>query len=165
MRRSPLPIGRDVAQRQPNEFTGRIVTGQMSPRFDDHAQPGVDTLNRIGGVDHPPNFWLESKQRDNLSPDPALRCHHGGEFLTPLALFKRIQCGQGRLSADRLGLQLQFADQLGLKATGSIAGHLDTQRAFVGQDGLAALAVAVVGGVNGLGRACAVAQVVAHLSA
>ena len=33
------PIGRDVAQRQPNQPGGRIVTGEVATRLDDLSQP------------------------------------------------------------------------------------------------------------------------------
>ena len=50
------PIGSDVAQRQPDQLVRRVIGREMATRFDDLAEPGIHTLNRIGGVDHPPDL-------------------------------------------------------------------------------------------------------------
>jgi len=94
------PIGCDVAQRKPDQLGGRLVAGEMPARFDDFAQPRIDALDGIGGVDHPTHLGRESKERDYLVPRPTPGRHHGGEFLAPLAVLKGVEFAQRRLSAD-----------------------------------------------------------------
>ena len=50
--RRAAPVGRDVAQRQPDQLVGRVVTREVAARFDDLAQPCIDALDRVGRVDH-----------------------------------------------------------------------------------------------------------------
>ena len=59
---------------------------------------------------------------------------------------------------------LMLANELGLERALAVAGNVDAQGADVGQHGLGALAVAVIGcDPFGLGLTRRVAQVVAHL--
>ena len=44
------PVGRDVAQCEPDELGCCIVAGEMSSRFDDFAQSCVYALDGIGTV-------------------------------------------------------------------------------------------------------------------
>ena len=46
------PIGRDVAQRQPDQFGGRVVAGKVPASLDDLAQPRVDALDGIRRIHH-----------------------------------------------------------------------------------------------------------------
>ena len=59
-----------------------------------------------------------------------------------------------------------LANELRLERTLAVAGNVDAQGTSIGQDGLGALAVAVIGsGPFGSGLPGCVAQVVAHLGA
>ena len=61
---------------------------------------------------------------------------------------------------------LMLANELGLERALAVAGNVDAQGADVGQHGLGALAVAVIGrSPFGLGLTGRVAQVVTHLGA
>ena len=61
---------------------------------------------------------------------------------------------------------LMLANELGLERALAVAGNVDAQGADVGQHGLGALAVAVIGrSPFGLGLTGRVAQVMAHLGA
>ena len=42
--RRPAPVGRDVAQRQPDQFGGGLVAGEVTARLDDLAQPRMYAL-------------------------------------------------------------------------------------------------------------------------
>lgn len=48
--RCPRPVLGDIAQCQPDQFGGRIITGEMPSGLEYLAQPGVHTLNRIGRI-------------------------------------------------------------------------------------------------------------------
>jgi len=66
------PVRRDVAQRQPDQFGGRLIRREMSARLDDLAQLRVHALDRVRGVDDAANLRRERKERDDVSPRSAL---------------------------------------------------------------------------------------------
>ena len=41
-----------VLEREPRELDRRLIAREVTPGFDDLAEPHVQTLDRIGGVDH-----------------------------------------------------------------------------------------------------------------
>ena len=71
----------------------------MAPRLDDLAQPGVNALQGVGGVDHTAHLWRERKERDHVRPGAAPGRGHRRELLAPGAGLERTQLGLGRLSA------------------------------------------------------------------
>ncbi len=95
------PVGRDVAQRQPDQLGGRIVAGEMPARLDDLAQLAMQALDGVGGVDHAAHRRREREELDHTVPRPAPASHHGGVLLAPRSLLELVQ-GQGsRLGAGR----------------------------------------------------------------
>ena len=46
----PSPVGGDIAQGQPDQFAGSIVTREMPACLDDLAQSGVDAFNGISST-------------------------------------------------------------------------------------------------------------------
>ena len=95
----PPPVGRDVAQSQPDQLGGRIVTREMPSRLDDLAQPGVDALDGVGGIDHPADGWWKREERNDPIPGPPPGRGHGREFLAPRPLGKGLQFRHGRFGA------------------------------------------------------------------
>lgn len=118
-RLSPLlgctpPVGRDVAQRQPDQLGSRVVAREVTSRLDDLAQPRVDALDGVGRVDHPANGRCEREERDHPIPGPAPSGHHRRELAAPGPGFEGIELGRRRLGTgcrvDRLqGRRQQFA--------------------------------------------------------
>ena len=106
--RRTAPFGRDVAQRQPDQFAGRIVAGEVPARLDDLAQARVDALYGIGRVDHPTNLRREGKERNHVAPGPAPGRHHGGEPLAPGA---PPECGEFGLRSLGVGRRVDRADR------------------------------------------------------
>ena len=49
------PFVLDVSQHEPDELGGRFIAGEVSPAADCLADLAMETLDRIGGVDHPPS--------------------------------------------------------------------------------------------------------------
>ncbi len=54
----------------------------MPSIFDDLAQPGIDTLNGIGGVDNTPDMCREGEERNYLVPVASPGCRYGWELGT-----------------------------------------------------------------------------------
>jgi hypothetical protein len=66
------PIGRDVAQRQPDQFAGCVITREVSARLDDLAQPAFDytvaqaMVDGVRGKTKPaPKFSARERSTDN----------------------------------------------------------------------------------------------------
>src|ERR1700681_1876038 len=85
------PTGGDVSQGEPYQFVRRVVGREMAACLDDLAHPRVHALDRVGGVDHPPDLRRERKERDHLVPGPPPGSNNGGEFPAPVTLLERIQ--------------------------------------------------------------------------
>src|SRR5271165_4054192 len=79
------PVGGDIAQRQPDQLARRVIGREMTTRLDDLAQPGIDALDPVGGVDHPPDRRRKCKERDHPVPRPPPGRDDSGEFLPPLS--------------------------------------------------------------------------------
>src|SRR5271166_3241563 len=73
----------------------------MTTRLDDLAQPGIDALDPVGGVDHPPDRRRKCKERDHPVPRPPPGRDDGGEFLPPLPCLEGVERRQSRLGAGR----------------------------------------------------------------
>ncbi len=86
---STVPVGRDGAQGQPEQFCGRLVSREVDLRLIDLAQSGVDALDGIGGVDHSPDVRRECEPRNHLVPGSPACSYHGQKLLAPRALLKR----------------------------------------------------------------------------
>ena len=99
--RRPSPVLGNVAQCQPDQFGGRIVTGEVPTRFDDLAQPRVHALDGVGRVDHAPHFGWEGKERYHPVPGPAPGSYNGRELLTPWPHLKCVEFSLGGLCAHR----------------------------------------------------------------
>jgi hypothetical protein len=95
--RCSSPVGRDVAQRQPQQLGGGIVTGKVPTRLDDLAQPAVQTLDGVARVDHAAHRRAEGKERNHAVPGPAPGRHDGGELLSPGSGLQGIELGRCRL--------------------------------------------------------------------
>ncbi len=95
-------FGCDVSHRQPDQFRGRIVAGEVPARLDYLAKARVDALDRIGRVYHPTYLRWEREERNHMAPGSAPGCHHGGELLA----LKGIELGLRRFGiggrVDRL---------------------------------------------------------------
>src|SRR5271157_4155852 len=72
------PISGDIAQRQPDQLARRVVGREMTARLDDLAQPGIDALDPVGGVNHPPDRRRKGKERDHPVPRPPPGRDDGG---------------------------------------------------------------------------------------
>ncbi|MGF6457422.1 hypothetical protein ABIA55_002886 [Pseudomonas frederiksbergensis] len=55
------PIGGDILQRQPDQLRRYIVGWKVTSCLDDFAHLSIDVLDGIGGVDHFPDGWRETK--------------------------------------------------------------------------------------------------------
>lgn len=88
---STHPVGRDVAQSQPDQLGGYLVAWEVPVRLDDLSQLRVDAFQRIRGVDHAPYRRWEREERDHLVPRPPPRGRDGGEPGTLRALLERVQ--------------------------------------------------------------------------
>jgi hypothetical protein len=74
-----VPISRDVAQCQPDQLGGRIIRWEVPACLDDLAQPGVNALDGVGGVDHPPDVRREGEERNHrVCCDVVCTCALGG---------------------------------------------------------------------------------------
>ena len=71
----------------------------MAAGLDDLAQPGVDALDGVGGVDHLADRRREGKEGDHPIPGAAPSRRDGWEFLSPATLGKGIEFGQCGLGA------------------------------------------------------------------
>jgi hypothetical protein len=85
------PLYGDVADRQPQQLSRRVVIGEVPPGLDDLAQLRIHTLDRVGGVDHFAYRRWENKKGNHLAPDPLPCTHHHGVLLAPAALCKVLK--------------------------------------------------------------------------
>lgn len=76
-------VGEDVAQGQPQELGGRLVAGEVPAGLDDLAQLHVQTLDGVGGVDHPAHLRREGEERDHVLPGPPPGLGDGGVLRAP----------------------------------------------------------------------------------
>ncbi len=53
-------------ERQPDQFGGGFIIGEVAPRLQYLAQSGVHTLNGIGSVDDPTYLGWEGKKGNHL---------------------------------------------------------------------------------------------------
>src|SRR5919108_6238824 len=64
-RRGTLPGRRDVAERQPDQFGGRVVVRKVAACLDDFAKLRVNTLERVRRVDDASNLWWKGEERNH----------------------------------------------------------------------------------------------------
>src|SRR5687767_15535743 len=69
----------------------------MATRFNDLPEPGIDALERVGGVDHPPHLRREGKERRDQRPRAAPRGDDGGKLLPQWARGQVVEAPQGDL--------------------------------------------------------------------
>ena len=83
MVRGAFPLGGDVAQRQPDQFRGRIVVGKMPARLDDLPQLRMDTLESVGRVENPSDLGRKCEEGNHVYPGPSPRIDDGWKLRSP----------------------------------------------------------------------------------
>lgn len=97
------PVGGNVAQGEPDQLGRSVPAREMPSRRDDLAQPRIDTLDGVGGVDHPSDWGGKRKERDHLVSGPAPGSRNRRKLHAPQPLGEGAQFRQRRFSA-RLGV-------------------------------------------------------------
>lgn len=95
------PIDRDIAQGQPDQFGGGIITGEMLPGLDDLAQLRIDVFYGVGRINDPAHCGREREEGNHPIPGVTPGGGYHREFLPPGALLKGIEFGLGRLGTGR----------------------------------------------------------------
>ena len=88
-RHLPL-LGRQV-QHQEQELHGTLVGGKVPSGSDRPPQLGIQTLNRICGVDDPTDIVWEGEERDDFRPVSPPGLGDGRVFLTPWTFGKVVE--------------------------------------------------------------------------
>lgn len=83
----------------------------MTPGLDDLAQPGIDALGSVGGVDHFPDGRREDEEGNHSIPGASPRCNDRWILLAPGPAFKLIECLLSRFGVDGLVDQLERLGQ------------------------------------------------------
>src|SRR5580765_4851209 len=95
------PPGRDIPQREPNQFGRRLGGWKVAAGLDDFADPRVDALERIRRIDHAPDRGREGEERDDLRPGAPPGRHDGRKANPPRAAGEHVQGLGGGLGTDR----------------------------------------------------------------
>ena len=117
---SILPIVAHAAQDQIQQFDRRLVGREVSAAAHGGAQRAIEALDRIGGVDDPPDLGREGEERDHLLPLPPPQRGDRGVFLAPWAGLEGIQGDQCGIGCGRLVDRLQRRHDLAAVLPGDI---------------------------------------------
>jgi len=119
--RSP-PVSSDVAQqRQPDQFAGSLITGEVPARLDDLAQPRMYALDGIGRVDDAAHRRGEREKRYHAIPDASPGRDYRRVLATPLVALEGVERLLGRLGAgDRVNREQRCRQQLAILPAGVV---------------------------------------------
>src|SRR5260364_43550 len=96
-----FPILFNVSQSEKAQFFSGCIIGEMPPIFNDFTQLHMQAFNRIGRVNHFPNFRRISR-KESPAPIAAATSADDREFSAPFTLFKIIQSGLSRVAMGGL---------------------------------------------------------------
>ena len=105
------PFLRDVAQRKVEQFEDHLVIRKRAASFRHFAERHVQRLNRVGRVNHLPNFRRVCEERNHSRPVAAPGLRYGGKLRVPLhAKLSQSLFGFrfGRGGIDRLQVRGHF---------------------------------------------------------
>ena len=95
------PVGGDIPQRHPDQLGGGFIAREATAGPDDPAQPCIDALDRIWGVDHATYSWGNGKERNDPIPGSAPQRRDGLLPLAPGAVLEFLECLHGSFRVGR----------------------------------------------------------------
>ena len=95
------PVCGDVLQRHPDQLGCGLIAREVSSGLDDLAQPRIDALDRIGGVDHATYRRGKGKERNDPIPCSTPQRRDGRVPFAPGSALEFLECFQDRLRVGR----------------------------------------------------------------
>jgi FkbM family methyltransferase len=114
-----FPLFLRSVQDQVEELGGGIVAGEVASGPDGAAQLGIQGLDRIAGVDDPPDVVREGEERDDLGPGPPPALADGGIAGAPGT---GLECAQRLFGRIGIGSAVDFLQGAG-QPTAVLEGH------------------------------------------